>query len=448
MRQFCYVIVGVVGVLFAVTYKMTAKTTAGSSTKDAAFSAFQRNYLIVYILMVAGDWLQGPYVYALYKHYGFGIADIGTLFIAGFGASMFFGTIAGAGADKLGRRNGCLAYAVIYSMSCMTKHSPNYNVLMLGRLFGGIATSLLFSAFESWMVSEHNRQFGHDPEYSKTALEQTFSRITMCNGLVAVLAGFLGQYAADLGGPVAPFDAAIIFMALGAVAIVAFKWAENYGDDSGSSSIGAQVKVAIGELKTDARILPIIMLQSFFESCMYTFVFMWTPAMEAGFGKAHLPYGLIFACFMTAMMLGSQCFSVCMSYNLSCEQVMFILLCVGAPCMAVPIFTTDTNTLLVAFCVFEAACGMYWPSMGTIKAMNLPSATRATHMNFARVPLNLFVCITLSKIGDMHYSTVFGINCVWLLLGLVALGFVKRTLAAHKASQPDPSGEGDALVAP
>ena len=31
--------------------------------------------------------------------------------------------------------------------------------------------------------------------------------------------------------------------------------------------------------------------QSFFESCMYTFVFMWTPAMEAGFGKAHLPYG-------------------------------------------------------------------------------------------------------------------------------------------------------------
>ena len=42
---------------------------------------------------------------------------------------------------------------------------------------------------------------------------------------------------------------------------------------------------------------------------------------------------------------------------------MFILLCVGAPCMAVPIFTTDTNTLLVAFCVFEAACGMYWPSV-------------------------------------------------------------------------------------
>jgi hypothetical protein len=26
---------------------------------------------------------------------------------------------------------------------------------MLGRVFGGIATSLLFSAFESWLVAEH-----------------------------------------------------------------------------------------------------------------------------------------------------------------------------------------------------------------------------------------------------------------------------------------------------
>lgn len=28
---------------------------------------------------------------------------------------------------------------------------------MLGRILGGIATSLLFSAFESWLVAEHNK---------------------------------------------------------------------------------------------------------------------------------------------------------------------------------------------------------------------------------------------------------------------------------------------------
>ena len=48
----------------------------------------------------AGDWLQGPYVYALYQHYGYQVGDIGRLFIAGFGSSMVFGTIAGSMADQ------------------------------------------------------------------------------------------------------------------------------------------------------------------------------------------------------------------------------------------------------------------------------------------------------------------------------------------------------------
>jgi predicted MFS family arabinose efflux permease len=44
---------------------------------------------------------------------------------------------------------------VTYALSCCTKHSPNFWVLMLGRVLGGIATSLLYSAFESWLVAEH-----------------------------------------------------------------------------------------------------------------------------------------------------------------------------------------------------------------------------------------------------------------------------------------------------
>ena len=44
---------------------------------------------------------------------------------------------------------------VTYILSCVTKHWSDYWVLMLGRFFGGIATSLLFTAFESWLVAEH-----------------------------------------------------------------------------------------------------------------------------------------------------------------------------------------------------------------------------------------------------------------------------------------------------
>jgi MFS transporter, MFS domain-containing protein family, molybdate-anion transporter len=53
-----------------------------------------------YALHAAGDWLQGPYIYCLYEHYGYSVGDIGRFFIAGFASSMLFGTLAGVLADK------------------------------------------------------------------------------------------------------------------------------------------------------------------------------------------------------------------------------------------------------------------------------------------------------------------------------------------------------------
>lgn len=59
-----------------------------------------------------------------------------------------------------GRKRACVTYCITYILSCITKHSPQYKVLMIGRVLGGIATSLLFSAFESWLVAEHNKVRG------------------------------------------------------------------------------------------------------------------------------------------------------------------------------------------------------------------------------------------------------------------------------------------------
>ena len=42
-----------------------------------------------------------------------------------------------------------------YSFGCFTKHFNNFRVLLVGRIFCGVSTSLLFSAFESWLVAEH-----------------------------------------------------------------------------------------------------------------------------------------------------------------------------------------------------------------------------------------------------------------------------------------------------
>lgn len=80
-----------------------------------------KKYLVVYLLAALSDWLQGPYVYALYDAYGYSKHEIAVLFVAGFGSSMVFGSFIGGMADWGGRRTFAIWFAVIYAASCVTK---------------------------------------------------------------------------------------------------------------------------------------------------------------------------------------------------------------------------------------------------------------------------------------------------------------------------------------
>ena len=54
-------------------------------------------------------------------------------------------------------------------------------------------------------------------------------------------------------------------------------------------------------------------MQSLFEGSMYTFVFLWTPALSAR-GET-LPHGMIFSCFMVSSMAGSALAGILLSSN-------------------------------------------------------------------------------------------------------------------------------------
>ena len=95
-----------------------------------------KKYLFVYLLAAFSDWLQGPYVYALYDAYGYTQHEIAVLFVAGFGSSMIFGSFIGGMADQGGRKRFVILFAVIYAMSCMTKREY--------LLYYGIEEVLLF----------------------------------------------------------------------------------------------------------------------------------------------------------------------------------------------------------------------------------------------------------------------------------------------------------------
>jgi hypothetical protein len=101
-----------------------SNTSAPSTTDPAELAKWKtllRKYLPVYLLATLSDWLQGPYVYALYADYGYSQHSIAILFVAGFGSSMIFGSFIGGMADWGGRRAFVVIFALVYAASCFTK---------------------------------------------------------------------------------------------------------------------------------------------------------------------------------------------------------------------------------------------------------------------------------------------------------------------------------------
>ena len=157
----------------------------------------------------------------------------------------------------------------------------NYYVLMFGRFFAGVATSLLFSAFEAWMVCEHNKR-GFDPAW----LSQTFGYLTLGNGFVAVLAGLVANFFAARWGYIAPYMFCLFPLSLVGI-FAGLWWPENYGDTS-LRPFQALPK-AWAFIKSHPAILYLGLAQSCFEGSMYSFVFIWTPCLEMG-GQDVGPY--------------------------------------------------------------------------------------------------------------------------------------------------------------
>jgi len=397
------------------------------------FKSFMWTYLIVWYIAVAADWLQGPYVYALYAAYGFPGHEIAQLFVAGFGASMVFGTFVGSLADVWGRKRCSILYCVLYIVSCCTKHSNDYWILIAGRVTGGIATSILFSCFETWMVSEHLTRYN----FSGGLLRYMFTMMFFGMYAVAIASGIMAQLVVDAlpmkevagmpgifwGGYTSPFDMSIVCLVV-CMGVILASWDENHGTQpfGETQSLTSSLCRACACMMGQWRIALMGVVVTAFEGSMFAFVFNWTPALDS---KAlPPPHGLIFAMFMMACMCGASTFSLFGS-NLKPASVLLPCMLLATCSLGVVAFAIGLGSgyalqaSFFCFLVFEFCVGLYWPTVGTLKSEIVPEDVRATVYNIYRVPLNAVVCALL--LSNISLTASFGFCTVLLLLSVISI---------------------------
>lgn len=419
--------------------------SAPRASQNQEYRGFQRKYLTVFFMASLADWLQGPYLYRLYEEYGYLQEQIAALYIAGYVSAMVAGPLMGHLADIKGRKKMSVVFCMVYAAACVCKLSSTFLALLLGRILSGVATALLTSTFEAWMVFEHNK---HD--FPSDWLPKIFALATFGNGIVAVFAGIVAHAAADYGGhePVRPF--LVAFLVLGLTAVVLHKtWDENQipEDDilldrlENPDRWAAALRLIIKTPKI--RLLGAI--QALFESAMYTFVFLWTPSIDAAEERAHEldhpPLGIVFGSFMCAMMLGSTLFRVAVSQDKTVVQCLQYAIAGATGCLTCAAFLRGVFPLFICFFGFEMACGVFFPAIATLRGEILPEGNRAGIMGWFRVPLNLLVIVMHIAIRVVSASTLFLVCGALCGLGLLVHGQLAKVLAAEALAHLEAAGQ-------
>jgi len=255
--------------------------------------------------------------------------------------------------------------------------------------------------------------------------------MSFLNGISAIISGLLAQLIADRLGEIGPFQAAIAMTVL-ALFFVVF-WDENYGSDD--TSEGGSSKGGMAVIMNDKRVMLAGVVNSIFEGSMYSFVFMWVPTLISVLG-VFPPTGLVFASLMCCISLGGLLFSPSILLRkFSAEGVGVIAFLVGAAALSIPVFRTDLLSVLVAFLVFETCVGIFFPLMGLLRSRVIPDEVQGTVMNIFRVPLNMLVVIGTYLTDHYHFSTVFAIITVWMLVGAGFQVAFARSLAGGDAQE-------------
>jgi MFS transporter, MFS domain-containing protein family, molybdate-anion transporter len=245
----------------------TVSTSKSHQVLHREFDAFRRQYMIVYAIIMLADWMQGTHMYTLYLSYG---VNISALFLTGFLSGALFAPFLGSAVDTFGRQKACVVYCLLEIVINILEHTTHFPTLLLGRVLGGISTNLLFSAFESWMTTEHRKR-GFPDEW----LTRTYSEASMVNGSTAVLAGIVAQVMEDMFGQIGPFQGAIGLTVLALILVL--RWEENYGEDESKNSndtshsnVYTQFLDGWKTTISDSRVWRIGMTQALSEGAMYT----------------------------------------------------------------------------------------------------------------------------------------------------------------------------------
>lgn len=113
-------------------------------------------YLVIFNAAKAADWCLGPFVFELFqKYHGLTISHIGKLQALSFSSNIILGPFfVGFLNDRANKKTPLLLFSVLLLLVCFFRLIRNPLSLIVGQVFFGCTSSILYTSFENWLNAE------------------------------------------------------------------------------------------------------------------------------------------------------------------------------------------------------------------------------------------------------------------------------------------------------
>lgn len=390
------------------------------TTKE--FKIFQSSFLTGYSIVILCEFIAAASFYHTFAYLKLSLQQITKLYLTTVGSTTVVGVLMEI-IDIGTRKDKCILSAILYSVSMFSiffgghKH---FEMLMMGRIVYGAASSLHHSAFESYAHNGHS-SLGFPDDW----LAQTFSYLTHAMALMAALSGALGQVADSIGGEMGCTGICSVSFAL-AAAYIALMWEQDSNVPKFMlRNFTNNISTSFGAIRSNKQMLLLIIITSLCETSITIFTFYWAPWMTFFRDEQdyHIPYEIIFSSFIVASMLGNYLFQLYIHPSQpvgkrgSIEQT-FQGILIGS---SVSYFLGAVlQSSLIAFLVsvvVQLCMGSYFSCIGYLRAKIIMPELRNVSLIFSRL---ITLVLTVSILTSVHHSPFFMLSTCALMNGAAA----------------------------
>jgi len=232
--------------------------------------------------------------------------------------------------------------------------------------------------------------------------------------LMAALSGILGQIAASTGHMGCVALCCLLFLAIAIYLFVVWEKDLNTPKYMLSSFIFNMTQT-VNTVRSNRQMLLFLLISSMCEASITIFTFYWAPWITSIVIEEdhHLPYEILFSCFIVTSMLGNYLFQL---YTINSSNVVnsnnanssnnidlafqAILITSSVSYFLGAIFQTSFMAFLISI-VVQLCMGCYWPAIGYFRGKIIPPELRTSSLTIARF---LTMILTVSVLTSIHHS--------------------------------------------